>query len=150
MPNYRIDALPAAEKETALAVWEASVRATHDFVQPEHIEVYRRELETADFAQWTMFCARDAAGHMVAMAAVKKGNLDMLFVHPDHLGAGVGGMLLRHAMDQLGVQTLQVNVQNEAAVGFYRHFGFQAVGRSEVDGSGKPYPIMMMALPQHA
>jgi hypothetical protein len=33
-----------------------------------------------------------------------------------------------------------VNEQNVQAVGFYLHMGFEIVARSELDGTGKPYP----------
>lgn len=35
-----------------------------------------------------------------------------------------------------------VNEQNEQAIGFYIYKGFSVAGRSELDGTGKPYPIL--------
>ncbi|MDA4833452.1 GNAT family N-acetyltransferase, partial [Enterobacter hormaechei] len=40
-----------------------------------------------------------------------------------------------------------VNEQNPDAHGFYRHCGFVAVGRSERDGSGRPFPLIHMQQP---
>jgi len=31
-------------------------------------------------------------------------------------------------------------------VGFYEHMGFEIISRSELDGLGKPYPILHMQL----
>ena len=39
-----------------------------------------------------------------------------------------------------------MNEQNEQAVGFYLHQGFVIAGRSELDGTGKPYPILHLQL----
>lgn len=40
------------------------------------------------------------------------------------------------------MRCLDVNEQNEQAVGFYLHMGFEVAGRSELDGTGKPYPLL--------
>jgi putative acetyltransferase len=40
-----------------------------------------------------------------------------------------------------------VNEQNPAACGFYEHLGFVVVGRSEVDGTGRPFPLLHMRRP---
>jgi putative acetyltransferase len=42
---------------------------------------------------------------------------------------------------------VDVNEQNEQAVGFYRHLGFEVEGRSSVDGLGLPFPLLHMRLP---
>jgi ribosomal protein S18 acetylase RimI-like enzyme len=52
--------------------------------------------------------------------------------------------LLDHAVSVFGATSLDVNEQNLQAVGFYRHMGFEIVGRSELDGAGKPYPLLHM------
>lgn len=36
--------------------------------------------------------------------------------------------------------------QNSQALGFYQHIGFSIIGRSELDGQGKPYPLLHMEL----
>jgi putative acetyltransferase len=39
-----------------------------------------------------------------------------------------------------------VNEQNPQSVGFYLHTGFKVVGCSELDGMGKPYPLLHLRL----
>ena len=39
-----------------------------------------------------------------------------------------------------------VNEQNNQAVGFYKHIGFNTYKRSDLDGEGKEYPILHMRL----
>ena len=45
-----------------------------------------------------------------------------------------------------GVRTLDVNEQNPLAAGFYERAGFVVVGRSPVDGAGRPFPLLHMRL----
>lgn len=40
-------------------------------------------------------------------------------------------------MATYGATTLDVSEQNGQAVGFYLHYGFQVVGRSDLDGTGR-------------
>ena len=70
----------------------------------------------------------------------------MLFINPLHRGKGVGKQLLLYAIDQLEVNKVDVNEQNEQALGFYKHFGFEVKRRSALDSSGKPYPTLHMEL----
>ncbi len=53
---------------------------------------------------------------------------------------------MEYAIDICGATTVDVNEQNEQAVGFYQKMGFRVVGRSERDPLGKPYPILHMRL----
>ena len=45
-----------------------------------------------------------------------------------------------------GATLVDVNEQNEQAVGFYLKMGFTVTGRSPLDAQGKPYPLLHMAL----
>lgn len=58
----------------------------------------------------------------------------------------MGRLLVEHAIGQGGVTQVDVNEQNEQAVGFYLKMGFTVTGRSALDGQGKPYPLLHMAL----
>jgi putative acetyltransferase len=50
-----------------------------------------------------------------------------------------------HAQQLRGVAlTVDVNEQNVAARGFYEALGFAVVGRSPMDDTGRPYPILHM------
>ena len=50
----------------------------------------------------------------------------------------IGRRLLTYAIKTLGATRLDVNEQNEQALGFYQRMGFEVVGRSPLDGLGKP------------
>ena len=73
-------------------------------------------------------------------------NLEMLFIHPDYIGKGLGNILLGFAIENLNVIKVDVNEQNQQALGFYKHHGFEIVNRSERDATGKPYPILHLEL----
>jgi putative acetyltransferase len=55
-------------------------------------------------------------------------------------------LLLQHAIAAFGANEVDVNEQNPQGVGFYRHMGFEQVGRSELDGQGNPFPLLHMKL----
>jgi putative acetyltransferase len=56
----------------------------------------------------------------------------------------VGRRLARHAVVRLGATTVDVNEQNPEAVAFYLRLGFRVEGRSELDSTGKPFPLLHM------
>lgn len=91
-------------------------------------------------------CVRDEQGLVAGFIAVADRKVEMLFLHPQARGKGAGGRLLSHAIAAFGATSLDVNEQNEQAVGFYLHQGFVIAGRSELDGTGKPYPILHLQL----
>lgn len=68
--------------------------------------------------------------------------IEMLFSHPDVMGKGYGSRLLRFAVEHKGVSKVDVNEQNQRALGFYQKHGFRVTGRDAFDGEGKPYPIL--------
>lgn len=140
-----VSPLRAEEVDQAVDVWEASVRATHHFVTEADIDVFR-PLVRQGLPQLTCLCVRDSAGAVAGFIAVEGGMVHALFIDPAWRGQGAGSRLLRYAIDTLQAAALDVNEQNPEALGFYRHMGFEVVGRSPVDGLGKPYPLLHMRL----
>jgi len=127
-------------------VWEASVRATHDFLPEESIQ-YFKPLILNDFLDAVkLACATNESGEILGFIGVAEGNIEMLFIAPENRGTGIGKTLLLHGLNELGASKVDVNEQNPQAIGFYEHMGFKRVGRSEEDGMGKPFPLIHMAL----
>jgi putative acetyltransferase len=141
------DISPGAPEDYArvVEVWEASVRATHHFVAESDIEMFRPlvfdELPHTDLA-----CVRDENEKVAGFIGIAKGKVEMLFIHPEYREQGIGRTLLRYAIQERGATTVDVNEQNDQALGFYLRMGFEVVGRSELDGNGKPYPLLRMRL----
>src|SRR6266487_3323073 len=77
---------------------------------------------------------------------IAEGKVEMLFIHPDYREQGIGRTLLSYAIHERGATTVDVNEQNDQALGFYIRMGFEIIGRSELDSNGKPYPLLHMRL----
>jgi putative acetyltransferase len=145
-PNAVISPVQSEDFSRVVDVWEASVRATHDFVSEDDIQFFRPLVRDGLRAVAQLACVRDERGAVVGFAGVTGVKVEMLFVHPDWRGQGIGRRLLLHAATVFGAQMLDVNEQNPQAVGFYLRMGFEVVGRSELDDFGKPYPLLHMRL----
>lgn len=146
MKFFKIDIVQKSEYETLVDLWEASVRATHHFLKEEDIHYFRPLILNTYLDAVELRCARNKQGKILGFLGVAEQNLEMLFIHPENRGMGIGKKLLDYAIIALEVQKVDVNEQNEQALGFYRNQGFEVVGRSALDGSGKPYPILHMKL----
>ena len=68
--------------------------------------------------------------------------IEMLFIHPDKRGQGIGTLLNKFAVEQLYTHKVDVNEQNEEAVGFYKKIGYEVARRTEVDSLEKSFPIL--------
>ena len=128
-------------------IWEASVQATHDFLDPDDFLLLVPIVERTLREFTPLHCVRDAAGQPCAFIGVSEGMIEMLFVDPSYRGQGAGRALVEFAIAQLGAARVDVNEQNRQALGFYERLGFVVEGRSEQDPFGKPYPIQHLALP---
>ncbi len=146
MKSFKIDIVQKSEYETLVDLWEESVRATHHFLKEEDIHYFRPLILNTYLDAVELRCARNKQGQILGFLGVVEQNLEMLFIHPENRGMGIGKKLLDYAIIALQVEKVDVNEQNEQALGFYRNQGFEVVGRSALDGSGKPYPILHMKL----
>ena len=133
------------EYEKLIIVWESSVRATHHFLSESDIIAYRSLILTEYFDQVRLYAVKFEEDVM-GFIGINKKSIQMLFIHPDARGKGLGKTLIDFAKDKHDVNTVDVNEQNEQAVGFYEKLGFVTYERSEQDGAGKPFPILSMAL----
>lgn len=145
----RLDVPGKNEFPALLDVWESSVRATHHFLAAGDIELFRNIIREKEvFSHVNMLCARDPDNSILGFIGTSEDNIEMLFIHADARGKGIGKLLLQHAIGNLNIRKVYVNEQNAQAVQFYEHFGFRTVSRSEQDGMGKPYPILHMQIIQ--
>ncbi len=130
--------------ERLVAIWESSVRATHHFLLESDIAALRPLLLNAYLPNLSVVISRDDAGAIHGFLGVDKNRIEMLFVDDASRGKGVGKLLLNYAVEHFGANEVDVNEQNPQGVAFYRHMGFEQIGRSEVDGQGKPFPLLHM------
>ena len=141
-----VSKIAPSEYPAIVTLWEASVRATHDFLQEEDILFFRPLILNEYLKAVDLNCVRDDKGLILGFSGVAEGNLEMLFVHPDTSGKGVGKTLLIHAIKNQLITKVDVNEQNPKALEFYLKNGFKIISRSELDGAGKPYPILHLQL----
>lgn len=147
MPRPWVVQTPTPAEYPQLAqLWEASVRATHDFLPDSYITVLRELVEKRYLGAVLLLCCRDADGRLTGFAGVAMGKVEMLFIAPEYRGQGVGKALLSYAVEQLQAEELDVNEQNPQALGFYLKQGFEVIGRSPEDGMGQPYPLLHLRL----
>ena len=141
-------ALPAvaADFDALLTVWEASVRATHDFMSEADIDRVRPVVRDALPSVPHLVCVRGPDGRPIGFVGAGEGTVYMLFVDPALRGRRIGRALLEHAVAAFGARALDVNEENPAALGFYRRLGWEVIGRSPLDHTGMLHPIVHMRL----
>ena len=132
------------KNKLAITFEENHVRVRAD--GEEDIEYLKPLIINRYFDAVSLSCLRNSAGKIVGFLGVSDDNIEMLFVGSEYRGRSVGKRLLRHAVDNLAARKVDVNEQNEQAVGFYKHLGFDVVGRSPLDGQGRPFPLLHMEL----
>lgn len=137
----RLESPSADDLDALTQLWEASVRATHDFLAPGDIAFFRQLVREQALSEVDLSIIRDKAGVIVAFMGLNLPKIEMLFVDPAQRRSGLGRELVEYALG-LGVRQVDVNEQNAQAAGFYARMGFRPVGRDALDSSGRPYPIL--------
>ena len=146
MIKNNISNVSPQEYDELVRVWESSVKATHHFLKEEDFKEIKSALKGEYFPAVDLKCLKDETGKIIAFSGVYGNKLEMLFVHADMRGKGAGKMLLSYAIQKSDISKVDVNEQNIQAVEFYKKHGFSIVKRNELDGQGKPYPILEMEL----
>ncbi len=128
-----------------LDLWERAVRATHGFLTEHDIAALRPLVDTelaSDTLDWWVL-ASDTEG-AIAFLGTTPHAIEALFVDPAHRRCGAGTRLVAHAQSLAPTKPLAVDVneQNESALGFYECLGFERVGRSPLDADGRPFPLV--------
>ena len=144
--EFKDDFVQPHEFPAIVEVWEASVRATHHFLKEEDIAYFKPLILNEYLKAVDLRCVRDSNKNIIGFLGVAEQNIEMLFIHPDARGKGIGKVLTQYAIRKLHSSKVDVNEDNEQAVGFYQNMGFKIIGRSELDGTGKPYPLLHMEL----
>ncbi|NUB06786.1 acetyltransferase [Azospirillum sp. Vi22] len=139
--SSRPDDVPAL-----FAVWLAAVRSTHDFLNEEDIGFYADLVRDQYLPAAALMVAVDGDDRPVGFLGMTGSKIDTLFVDPVWHGRGIGRALVARAREGGPDLTVDVNEQNSAARAFYRRLGFREVGRSALDDSGRPFPLLRLAL----
>ncbi len=128
-------------------IWHGAVRATHTFLTEQDIAFYAEQVRDTYLPSCSFHVAVGAGDQPRGFLGMTGSKIDALFIDPAHHGRGVGRALVDHAASLSDGLTVDVNEQNEGACAFYRKLGFHQMGRSELDDSGRPFPILHLARP---
>ncbi|WP_298707306.1 GNAT family N-acetyltransferase [Chitinophaga sp.] len=131
-----------ADYPEIMRVWESSVLATHHFLLLTDFQLFKNIIPTQMLPVLDLYVISE--DRITGVLGVSGENLEMLFIDAASRGKGYGKALVEFALKELHVKKVDVNEQNEQAVGFYLKSGFVQTGRSERDGMGKPYPLLHM------
>lgn len=133
------------EGDQVVAIWKSSVDATHDFLTPnDRIEIEKEVV--GFFSETPVWVAVNADDQALGFMFLHDGHMEALFIDAAARGLGVGKALLLHALNIYPNLTIDVNEQNQQAVGFYQHMGFQVTGHSRVDSQGRAYPLLHLSI----
>lgn len=141
----RIRAAAENDYPAIMEIWELSVRATHDFLPEDYLQEIKLLLPSI-LPQVPIYLFCNEEGAIKGFAGMAAQKIEMLFLHPDSRGQGIGRKLTEYCIQELGAAKVDVNEQNEQAVGFYLKMGFRVMNRQELDSMGKPFPILEMQL----
>lgn len=132
-----------SDLDRLIDIWYRAVCRTHTFLTEADIEFYRDIVQNGALRAVELWVSRDENQEPTGFIGLDGIKIEMLFVDPEFHGKGIGSRLIKHAQKLKG-STLQVDVneQNEGARAFYERIGFVQIGRSELDGSGKPFPLL--------
>ena len=143
--KFEIKAYNQNYKQQILTVWEQSVLATHDFLNPADFKEIKELVQTIDFYHFQMYCLT-VDDIVIGFIGVADKKIEMLFLDPKYFGQGLGKMLMNFAINELAAHKVDVNEQNIKAVNFYKKSGFEIIGRTEKDDQGRDYPLLRMKL----
>lgn len=147
MQDLKIEIKPYEEKfrEQMVSVWEDSVLATHDFLNPADFDSIKAIVQTIDFSSFDVYCLLHE-NKVIGFIGVAGAKVEMLFLSPGYFGKGLGKKLMTFVISELNTDKVDVNEQNLNAVKFYKKLGFEPYERTEKDDQGKDYPLLRMKL----
>lgn len=135
------------DRDVLFDVWLRAVGATHTFVSEADITSFQplvRDYLASNATEFWVLCGADGA--VMGFMGMAGSRIESLFLAPEFHRRGGGRRLIDHARSLADTLTVDVNEQNTAAVGFYKACDFVVEGRSELDETGRPYPLLHMRL----
>ncbi len=142
--------VPPSERNNSLLnrlteLWEASVRATHHFLQETDIENLKPYVTEGLVNINHLYVVFDA-DVPTAFIGIQNEKIEMLFVSPQYLRKGLGKQLVDMAVKNHQAVIVDVNEYNPGARAFYGKLGFVEFDRMETDSQGNPFPIIALRL----
>jgi putative acetyltransferase len=131
-----------------LEIWEASVRATHDFLTSDKILEFKQIIQEENiFSSVEIYIFENPkSGLKIGFIGILNHKIEMLFIRPEYRGLGIGKALTEFVIAHHQISKVDVNEQNPQAVGFYKKLGFHVIQRNPLDSQRNPFPILEMEL----
>lgn len=134
-----------ADRPHLFELWLAAVRATHDFLSADDFAEITAMVKTEFFPSVAFTIAASVDDIPLGFIHVEnETEISALFVDPAHHGRGIGRALIDATMPANVPLIVEVNEQNHAARAVYDHWGFRQIGRKEIDGQGRSYPLLVL------
>lgn len=140
--NAHIRPGTTADHPALLAIWLEAVRATHTFLNEADVQGLLPVVRDEALPHLALWVLCDDQGAPAGFMGLAGASVEALFIAPRWFRRGGGRQLLAHARGLHGALSVDVNEQNPEALAFYRANGFQIVGRSPLDGGGRPFPLI--------
>src|SRR5699024_7337338 len=109
--SFKIEKYTDKDREQILNVWEKSVLATHDFLNPIDFEEIKKFLQTFNFNDIEVYCLKQN-DEVAGFIGLTKRKIEMLFLSPKYIGKGLGKKLTDFAFSELKANKVDVNEQN--------------------------------------
>lgn len=141
--------IPYHEKyhDQLVNIWYQAVRKTHSFLTERDIQFYHTIVQNEALQAVELWMELNEKEEPTGFIGLDGTKIEMLFVDPLYHGRGIGSRLIDHAKLIKGRTLLvDVNEQNEGACTFYEKYGFIKKGRSELDETGRPFPLLHLEL----
>ena len=107
------------------------------------IEGQKKRYKNKGKRTWVAECDKEMVGFCVASREKEEGRIKAIYVLPEHQGKGIGGELIKKAIEWLGDgKQIYINVveYNLKAINFYEKHGFSETGRKGVFDSAAVLP----------
>ncbi|MDY0300018.1 MAG: GNAT family N-acetyltransferase [Trichlorobacter sp.] len=130
------------DHQTLLAIWEQSVRASHDFLSEQDIQLLIPMVRDQALPGLEVWVLCDESSAPIGFMGLDNNKLEALFISPTSFRRGGGKLMLEYARKLKGELQVDVNEQNPSAVAFYLSNGFVVAGRSPTDSQGLPFPLL--------
>ncbi|WP_166242969.1 acetyltransferase [Paenibacillus turpanensis] len=138
-----IDPFHESNHDKLVDIWYRAVCHTHTFLSKDDIQFYHQIVQNGALKEVEIWVANNENNEPTGFIGLYGTKIEMLFIDPAFHKNGIGRRLIQHA-EKLKGSHLQVDVneQNDGAYAFYIQQGFVIAGRSELDGSGRPFPLL--------
>ena len=145
--SYGIVAYQDKDHDRLVDIWYKAVVHTHTFLTEKDIQFYHDMVKSGALKEVEIWVEVNEIAEPTGFIGLDGTKIEMLFVDPKYHGKGIGSRLINHAVKIKGRNLkVDVNEQNDGAYAFYKRLGFVQVGRSELDSSGQPFPLLHLEL----